>query len=164
LTITPNAVLVQRQKYSTYEELKTEFFDVLNAFLDVYSDAVISRFGIRFINEITLDVGAPTNWDGYLNAQLLATLAFFPNPNELCRVFNIVELNFGDLNLKFQFGMHNPDYPATIKRKSFILDLDAYYVGLLDRQEIVSNVDRAHEHIQELFERSITAKLREKMK
>ena len=131
---------------------------------EAYPDAVISRFGLRFINEIVLEEGPPTDWKGYIDPRLLASLDFFPNHGELCRSFNITDLRYEDLQLKFQFGMHNPDYPAIIKRKTFILDLDAYYAGLQDRALVMKNVDEGHRRIQELFERSITDKLREKMR
>ena len=36
--------------------------------------------------------------------------------------------------------------------------------GLQDREELLSNVDEGHQRIQQLFEQSITDKLREKMK
>ena len=103
LSIAPSFFFVQRSRYSTYEDLKTEFFDVLCAFLDSYPEAIISRFGLRFINEIVLEDGPPTDWQGYLDKRLLSVLDFFPNRDELCRAFNIVELRFGDLQLKYQF-------------------------------------------------------------
>lgn len=40
-----------------------------------------------------------------------------------------VEYNFGEIYLKCQFGIANPDYPALIKRRQFILDIDAYSAG-----------------------------------
>jgi uncharacterized protein (TIGR04255 family) len=160
LTITPQFLWVQRMKYTTWEELKQEFFDVLNPFLAVYKDTVISRVGLRYINEITLNHSGPTEWSGYVDPELLCVFKFFSKADPLSRAFNVVDLNFDDLQLRFQYGMHNPDYPALIRRKSFILDLDAYYVGLLEGAELAANVDRAHARIQEIFERSITEKLR----
>jgi uncharacterized protein (TIGR04255 family) len=164
LEITPTHFAVNRTRYSTYEEFKEEFFEPLTAFLDSYPDTVISRFGIRYINEIKFKAEAsPTDWHGYLNPKLLGLFDFAPDHSVLSRVFNIMEMNYGDLRLKFQFGMNNADFPATIREKSFILDLDAFRAGLLDRADVVANVDRAHEKIQELFELSITEKVRDEM-
>ncbi len=56
--------------------------------------------------------------------------------------------------------MYNPDYPAPIKKKRFTLDLDAYYQGFHDKDEIQKNLDKYHDKIQELFELSITEKFR----
>ena len=41
-----------------------------------------------------------------------------------------------------------------------MLDLDGYSQGLQDFNDVVANIDRAHEEIQDLFEKSITEKLR----
>ena len=57
--------------------------------------------------------------------------------------------------------MHNTDYPATIKKKVFILDLDAYYSGLMNKNDIIEYFPKFHKSIQELFENSITEKYRE---
>jgi uncharacterized protein (TIGR04255 family) len=56
--------------------------------------------------------------------------------------------------------MHNPDYPSPIKKKSFILDYDAYIVGLLTKAEINRNLEILHDEIEKMFELSITEKLR----
>jgi uncharacterized protein (TIGR04255 family) len=65
--------------------------------------------------------------------------------------------------LNFQYGMHNPDFPSRIRRKLFILDLDASYQGLLSRDDIKSNIDTAHNRIEELFENVIREDLRRRM-
>ena len=61
---------------------------------------------------------------------------------------------------KFQFGIHNPDYPAQIKRKAFILDYDAYHQGILNIQDLSTSVDEYHNVIQHVFEDNITENLR----
>ena len=52
--------------------------------------------------------------------------------------------------------MHNPDFPAPIKKKIFILDYDAYCSGILTKDEIFKNLPIFHAEIQRLFESSIT--------
>ena len=91
---------------------------------------------------------------------LLCSFRFYKGAGIVSRVFHNVEYSFDDFNLRYQFGMHNPDYPAPIKKKSFILDLDAYYQGIQDKDEIQKNLDKYHDKIQEVFELSITDKLR----
>src|SRR6266487_3278837 len=67
LAIGPEFLFVQRTKYSTYEDFKKEFFDVLSRFLEAYPETVISRFGIRYVNDIRLDEANAMEWDRYLN-------------------------------------------------------------------------------------------------
>jgi uncharacterized protein (TIGR04255 family) len=59
--------------------------------------------------------------------------------------------------------MPNPDYPAIIKRPVFVLDLDAYVQMAHDLAESLQYMEEAHTRIQDLFERSITQQLRERM-
>jgi uncharacterized protein (TIGR04255 family) len=66
--------------------------------------------------------------------------------------------------MRFQYGMHNPDYPAPIKKKIFILDYDAYCNGILTKNDIFKYLPIFHEEVQKLFENSISDKLRIRMK
>ena len=65
-------------------------------------------------------------------------------------------------NLRFNFGIHNPDYPAIIKQKVFILDIDVYHNGIQNKEDIISNSKVFHDKIQEFFEFSITEEFRSK--
>lgn len=161
LTIVPTAVFVEYTSYKDYETLKEEFLGALSVFFDHFVDVIGSRLGLRYINNITLNDGAPLSWEDYLNERMLCLFQFYQEPGFLARVFHNIELNFGDFNLRYQFGMHNPDYPAPIKKKGFILDLDAYCQSPQDYSDITANLDVFHSRIQELFEMSITDNLRE---
>lgn len=163
LTIIPTAVFVKYTVYHSYEVLKEEFLGALEVFFTTFEDAQGSRLGLRYINNIVLDNGDPLSWNDYLNERMLHLFQFYPDVGAIARVFHNLEWNFGEFNLRYQFGMHNPDYPAPIRKKSYILDLDAYYQGPHDYAEISSNLDKFHDRIQKLFELSITDDLREIM-
>ena len=94
---------------------------------------------------------------------LLGAFELPDRTEELSRVFEIVEFNYGDSQLRCQFGMPNPDYPAPIRRKLFVLDLDAYRTGLMDPDEVPDLLDDFHARIKEIFEQSITDGLRRLM-
>ena len=163
LTIVQNAIFVKYISYESYEALRNDFFDILSSFLDTFKDAQPMRVGLRYVNNITLDEGHPLEWAQYLNENLLYLFRFYPDQKYLSRAFQILELNFGDFNVRCQLGMPNPDYPAAIRRKSFVLDFDAYYQSVLEKDEVFSNFDKFHIKIQELFEMSITERLRRMM-
>jgi uncharacterized protein (TIGR04255 family) len=59
--------------------------------------------------------------------------------------------------------MFNADYPAAIRKKSFILDYDAYYQGPQNLEDVKHNIDIFHEAVQTLFEYSISDELRSLM-
>lgn len=163
LTILPQAVFVRYTAYETFERLKRDFLEMLNAFLDHFSDAQGIRSGLRYINTISLDEANPLSWQDYLHSDLIQSIEFCPEPEYLARLFHTLEFNYGDFNLRYRFGMHNPDFPAVIRRKVFMLDFDAYCQGIQERDEINTNFDKFHTRIQELFELSITERLRGKM-
>ena len=163
LTIGPSALFVNWRQYNSYQDLKNEFLRTALEFLGHYKGTQISRIGMRAINELKMDEQKPLDWSEYVNPELLHLLDFGEDTKFLSRAFHNLESNFGDFNLRFQFGMHNPDYPAKIVKKVFILDFDAYYQGLTDRDQLTECCDRYHEKLQEYFEASITDKLREKM-
>ena len=62
LTIVPTAVFVEYTSYKTYEILKEEFLGALSVFFAHFTDIVGSRLGLRYINNITPNSGAPLSW------------------------------------------------------------------------------------------------------
>jgi uncharacterized protein (TIGR04255 family) len=164
LSLTPQYVFVSYKRYTTFENMKSEFGSVVDALGKAFPDIRVARFGLRYVNSIDIeDLPTPSTWDRYINEQLLRTTAFFSEPSDLVRLIQIAELRYGDLNVRFQFGMPNPDYPAMMRRPQFILDLDAYVQTAHDPSESLQYMEEAHVRIQDLFERSITMELRERM-
>ena len=150
-------------RYSTHEAMKEHFASIVSGMVREFPDVQASRFGLRFINVIEVPLDSPTVWDRYINQDLLNTVKFFDETLPLARLMHIAELNFGEINLRFQFGMPNPDFPAVIKRPQFVLDLDAYVQTAYDLTDSVRYVEQAHPVLQDLFERSITNELRRVM-
>lgn len=157
-------VFVRYPRYTTFEDMRRQIINVIDILGKTFPDARSRRFGLRYINSIEIaDLSSPLSWGDYINPKLLETITFFTDQENLIRLIQITELKYGDLTVKFQFGMPNPDYPAIIKRPQFILDLDAYVQTAHDLVESIQYMEQAHKHIQELFERSITMSLRERM-
>ena len=163
LAFTPRAFYITYKQYQKYEGLKTEFKEILDSFFDIFSDSIPSRLGLRYINSIDVQNGNPLDWAGLLNDKLIYLFQFPDKPTDLSRVFHNIEFALDDFNIRYQFGMHNPDYPARIRKKVFILDFDAYYQGPIDCNDIMGMLDKFHQEIQILFEKSITEDLRGKM-
>lgn len=164
LCIGPGWMFVVYTKYESFEAFKSDFLEVVDTLFKCYGqDVVVKRFGLRYINKVHLDEGAPTNWDKYLDPNLLQIFKVAEDKTKICRAFHNLELNYNDMNLRFQYGMHNPDYPAPIRSKDFTLDFDAYYQGLQNKDEIENNIVRFHNEIKLFFEKFITEELREVM-
>jgi uncharacterized protein (TIGR04255 family) len=163
LVIAPMSAFVTYSRYSTYEALKDDFFSVLSSLFEVFPNMGIGRTGLRYINHIVPPIPDPFEWHEYIDGRLLGLFSRFTDRQSVNRLFNIAEFKYEDLQIKFQFGAPNPDFPAAIRRALFILDIDGYVHGLQDLSEVSRNIDRAHERIQTLFEESVTDRLREVM-
>ena len=77
------------------------------------------------------------------------------------REFHNLEMNYGGMNLTFLYGMHNPDYPAPIRQKTFVLDFDAYAMKVQGKEGLLNSLESMHDRIESLFEKSITERFRE---
>lgn len=163
LCIAPEFAWIEYKRFDTFEALKDTFMPIVAAFFKEIKDFQVSRLGLRYINNLALDEANPTEWGDYLDDRLLAVFRFTQDPKIIARAFHNLELNYGDMSLRFQYGMPNPDHPAPIRRKLFVLDYDAYYEGPLDENDVERYLTRFHDKIEESFEQSITDKLREEM-
>lgn len=164
LCITSSWMWVTYKKYQSFTMLRDDFLGVLSEFFKVYGEAVvIKRLGLRYINRFNLSEGDPTDWGGFFEPNMLPIPKIVKDRKTLSRSFHTVEMNYGDERLKVQYGMHNPDFPATIRSREFVLDLDAFFEGIQDETEVKTNLEKFHNHIKEVFEESITNNLRQEM-
>lgn len=163
LVIAPEAVIVTNRKYMSYEDFSSDVDKIVGSIFEVEKDISVARMGLRYINMIELETGDPLSWSEYLNEKMLGIIDTHKDQGALSRVFHIVEFNYDYVKVKFQFGIPNPDYPALIKRKQFILDIDAYVQGALTKKDVEDSLVFAHTKIQELFESSISDVTRKKM-
>jgi uncharacterized protein (TIGR04255 family) len=162
--ITTTCMLIEYKKYSMFEALREEFLSITDALYARFKDLQVKRLGLRYIDRIELDQPKPTEWSRYLNKNLLSSFKLVPDPTTLIRAFHVVEQKFDDESrLRFQYGMPNPDYPAPIHRKQFVLDTDAYCVLPLTKDEVVQFLDKFHARCVQRFELAITHTLRKQM-
>lgn len=165
LSIVTNAMYIKMTVYTSFEDLKQQFVDIADVLFREFPDIQGRRLGLRYINQLNLRGEDPFNWKLYLNKNLLSMFNVQQDKKRIIRAISTMELNYeDDFRLRFTYGMHNPDYPATIKKKQFVLDYDAFSEGFLTKDDIIQNIDLFHAEIQNLFENSITDKLRDVMK
>jgi uncharacterized protein (TIGR04255 family) len=161
LALAPTFMFISYRQYTTFEDMESQYSSVARALGRAFPEAKASRFGLRYVNVIeNPDLPNPTSWGDYFSPELLGTIGFFRKPDNLTRLINIAELRSGDIDLRFQFGMPNPDYPAVMRRPQFVLDLDGYVQNAHDLGDSIKYMAEAHAEIQNLFEDSITDKLR----
>ncbi len=163
LTITPNMMVIEYNKYKYYEMLREDFLSVSDALFNAYPRLQVKRLGLRYIDNIDIPGGNPTEWDKYLKPELNTIFTIAENKETISRAFHVLEFNYGEDFLRFQFGMFNPDYPAPIKKKIYTLDYDMYVTKLLDKTDIGETLDHFHEKVNRFFEEIITGNLRKIM-
>ena len=160
LCVSPDNMFIEYNKYEYYEMLHDDFLSVSNALFDAYPKLQVKRFGLRYIDNIEIPEGSPTDWSKYLKPELCAIFSLADNRETIARAFHVLEFNYGEDLLRFQFGMFNPDYPASIKKKIYTLDFDMYATKILDKQDIEETLDRYHKKLRLSFEEVITDELR----
>lgn len=161
LSIAPEWVYVSHKQYDRYEQFRDEFLDVASAFVVEFPAAGYNRLGLRYINQFELPDGDPTDWSGYLNDSMLPLFGLAGRPAQLTRAMHYTEFAEGDHQVRLQYGMHNPDFPAPVRRKLFVVDIDAFRSGLFQHGELATLLNTFHQTAQEVFEDAITAKMRE---
>ncbi|WP_330085268.1 TIGR04255 family protein [Methylocystis iwaonis] len=163
LIIEPGAIYVRYTKYSRFEDLKDEFQEAVNAIDQEASGIVAQRFGLRYINQFDFEELKLSNVNTYFTESLLGTVPFSGYARNLTRNFHIVELKFDEIDVRFQFGFPNTDYPAVMKRPTFVVDIDAYALTIHPITNSIQYIEAAHGHIQKLFEESVTNEMRSRM-
>lgn len=147
-------------EYNTYEDFFEEFKMILEALSEINQDVGFKRFGMRYVNTIRLTEGNPLDWHKYIIKDLIASINIPKDKKNISRTFHTLELNYEEFKMRFNFGIHNPDYPASVKKRIFILDMDVYNVGIQNKEDIILSFPNFHMKIQEFFEYSITDKFR----
>lgn len=158
------ALVVSFTAYTRWPDLKSDFIRALDVLAAQYPAAQVTRLGVRYINFVSIKEPNPFDWDGWIDSRLTSSLTFPNDPKRITRSMHVLELEYpDDVRLKYQFGVPNPDYPAPVKQKHFVMDLDASASRILDTGEVKRLLEPMHDSIKSLFEASISDKLRRHM-
>lgn len=148
LVFLENAILISYRKYEEFNKLREDWSSVINLIFDKYPEIQVNKIGLRYVNHIQLDKDE-NKWKDTINEKLLHN--FQLGLNNISRGFSIINLNENGIKTAFQYGIHNPDFPSTIKNNLFILDFDVFYEGILTKKDILENTDTFHGMIKSLF-------------
>lgn len=164
IELTSSSLAVINKKYKNIETFNAVVSKILNAFFSVYSQVLITRVGLRYINQIKLDEKDFFEWKNYLNGSLISHLSFIEKPEVIRRSFNRFDLKIDDdTNLLFQYGIHNETFPEKITKKEFALDFDCYSQIQVEKEQVMAKLDEFHKIIKDFFEKSIEDGFRKKL-
>lgn len=148
--IAPEFVYMEYNHYFPFDQILKEFQTIFEEIIAAFPEMQIKRLGLRYINKIERNETDLVNWEKHLKKELLSKFNIVGD-QKLIRAFDNLELGYDTFRLIFQYGMHNPDYPAPICKKIFVLDYDAFSEGNLDLSQIRGNLEAFHEKILYFF-------------
>lgn len=163
ITVTQSNITVSIKKYVSYDEFKLDVIEPIEEVSKLESNVVISRTGLRYINIFPNETNKSE--EVLVNFQPMISLPFenIIDEGNLSRLINVSEYIDDEVKCRVQSGMFNPDYPAKIRNKEFVLDIDAF----IDTPHQFNNVnqlfDSLHSVIENKFEGLITDNLRDKL-
>ena len=159
LTLNYSFLAIEDARYSSLEDYLKTIQLVTQAFLASYEKPEFTRIGLRYVNTINLENGNPLDWSEYIADYLTCSLdGLVHNKQYLSRTMGQYVLNPGDHQIVWNYGIFNPEYPAKISRRQYILDYDCYSQDV--SSDITQQVRDFNVAILALFESSIREPLR----
>lgn len=163
LILTNKFMIFEINKYTSFEDHKQWFQSILMAFFQK-NRVSASRTGIRYIN--IFDSAKLKLQKKFFVPEIAASLrvAAKGESPQLIRSMHMSEYRIDDMTMNFRYGMFNPEYPNVLKKNNFALDYDFFSNDVIDSADgIIHVLDKGHQEIQTMFEKSITDSLREVM-
>ena len=149
--------------YFSFEGFQAEFTTLFNALTDNFGIAQIDRIGLRYINEIRLP-GRAMDWAGIIAANLITSVkTSMLAEARLLRSMHQVVQKSGHDQVVLNYGIVNPDYPAPVVQRHFILDIDCSREGVIESGDALACVKDLNTLATEIFEESIDNDLRQRM-
>ena len=162
--LSSNYFALVTMRYKRFSEFFNRLTHVYNQFVENYKPSIITRIGLRYINEIRLK-GNPFEWETLLNDSLYSTLDAFPGKqSSIARSMHQLHFKEDDYKILFQFGIFNSEFPNTIAQREFILDYDCISEEEHEPHDVLGKFGGFNEQISTLFEESIGEGLRAIMK
>jgi uncharacterized protein (TIGR04255 family) len=130
----------------------------------LHGNAAVTRVGLRYVNNIKLENGAAQDWDTLIAQPLIDSVKASLEPGvRVARSIHQAETFNDDVRLIFHYGFLNPDYPAEMVRREFLLDLDAVHVGQTQLANVHQCCAQLNAACEAKFEASIADGLRQLM-
>lgn len=163
IVISRNSVFIDVNQYDSYQSTKKLFLDAVETIKADNENAIISRIGMRYINNIDLTKFSQVAWTKYIQKNYIDAATIFLDEKSFVSSNNTVELSYEDYNLRVVFGFLNPDRPSVQKRHVFTMDFDAFTFGEMGIAEVSKFLDIFHTRIEDMFEASIKDGQRNRM-
>lgn len=143
-------------KYVSFEELMKHIKNITSLLGNDIK--ILSRLGLRYINQIELNGVKPKDCSQYINDYLTLPSVQWAGDSKSKIVNSIgqIILNYNDCMLNFNYGI------SDLANPKYALDFDCYGTNI-DFAKLDATLQKYNEKITEAFERSIKDDLRKKM-
>jgi len=157
------AVEYGKNDYDHFPPFRQEVATALEALQVLYTVPRFNRIGLRYVNDITIPEGNALDWDGIIVPDLItAVLAGKESEASVVRSMHQLQARQGERDSVITYGLHNPDFPNTLARRSFVLDYDCSQSGV-EAAQALQVIDGLNKCCETMFEHSIQSDLRDKM-
>ncbi len=157
-----NSIFFEIKNHFAYEELEKQFFELFDKLVKSYDINLINRIGLRYVNEID-DFEEEFFEKNLLSAEsFIKTVAQANNEFEENLLLGQIGFKNNETITNFTYGKPNKNHPAKQVDKVFVLDYDSFARNI-DEDNLKAVLIKLHKNINDLFELSITNKLRKKM-
>jgi uncharacterized protein (TIGR04255 family) len=145
---------LETKKYAHYEEFRRLFEVPYLLLRQIYSVPVIVRLGLRYQNHLTLPSGVVPDWLGYLQESLIAHLGF-AHGGKLVQDAHTLKFDIDETHVNLNYGLHNPDYPGPVNKRTFRLDIDCYLRDDIEPDAVLEKLGELNKEATDVFERSV---------
>ena len=163
ITVTQDFITVSIRQYKSYDEFKLDVIDPIAEISKIEGNVFINRTGLRYVNVFPNITNTYDEVSEKFHPMISSPFKNIIDADGLSRILNISEYITDEVKCRIQSGIFNPDYPAKIKNREFVLDVDAF----IDTPHSFTNInelfDSLHNVIQSKFEQCITDKLRDEL-
>ena len=163
ITITQHFITVSLKEYKNYEEFKLDFIQPIEELSKIEGDIFINRTGLRYVNIFPNKTNKYDELSLKFNPMISSSFNSLIDIDNLSRNILISEYLHDETKIRVQSGLFNPDHPAKLKNKEFVLDFDAFVDTPHSFKNVNNLLDSLHHLIQDKFELHITDKLREEL-
>lgn len=165
--IGPTHCLLEYFAYKNSDDLKKHINTYCEELLEKNNVSNLLRVGLRYINEIDISaIKKISDWNTYIATDLISYINFLKSNNKIAtRMLNQIETKTDDFNTVFKYGIWNNKYPSPITNSPFVLDIDGFTRLAVDfsKGELLRITSELNKEIENIFELSITDKLRKEM-
>lgn len=141
--------------YVSFPAFFAEFQLLIDKLTEAFGNRSFDRIGLRYINEIRLP-GRALDWNGIIHSRLVgAVLTPALENGRLIRSMHQIVERHGENQIHFNYGIVNPDFPAPVVQRFFVLDIDCSREGVLNRSEALDCIQQLNDLATLTFESSI---------